>query len=41
MKKTGSKTIRFKTDNPRHNDAIPYKRAEKHKENYSNYKQQH
>lgn len=26
-----SKTIRYKTDNPRHADAVPYKRAAKHK----------
>ena len=30
------KTIRFKTDNPRHKDAIPYKR-EKHKVDYRDY----
>lgn len=25
------KTIRFRTDTPKHKDAIPYKRTEKHK----------
>lgn len=30
-----SKTIRFKTENPRHKDAIPYKRGEKHKGKYT------
>ena len=28
------KDIRYKTDNPKHKNAIPYKRAEKHKQNY-------
>jgi hypothetical protein len=32
------KTIRFKTDNPRHKNAVPYNRNEKHKENYALYK---
>ena len=35
----GSKTIRYKSDNPRHINAIPYSRKDKHKENYAvNYK---
>lgn len=29
-----SKTIRYKTDNPRHGNAVPYKRTDKHKSNY-------
>lgn len=31
------KTVKFKTENPRHKDAIPYKK-EKHKINYRDYK---
>ena len=31
------KTVRFKTDNPKHKDAVPYKRAEKHKTSYKDY----
>ena len=36
--KTG-KTVRFKTNNPRHKDAVPYKRAEKHKMSTKDYVQ--
>ena len=31
------KTIRYKTDNPKHANAVPYKRAEKHKMSYKDY----
>ena len=34
--KTG-KTVRYKTTEPRHKDAIPYKRAEKHKMSAKDY----
>ena len=34
--KTG-KTVRHKTDNPKHVNAIPYKRAEKHKMSVKDY----
>lgn len=34
--KTG-KTVRYKTDNPKHANAVPYKRAEKHKMSYKDY----
>ena len=33
------KTVRFKTNNPRHKDAVPYKRAEKHKMSAKDYVQ--
>ena len=31
------KTIRYTTKNPKHANAIPYKRAEKHKMSYKDY----
>ena len=31
------KTVRYKADNPRHKDAVPYKRAEKHKMSAKDY----
>ena len=31
------KTVRFKAQEPRHKDAIPYKRAEKHKMSVKDY----
>lgn len=34
--KTG-KTVHYKTAQPRHKDAIPYKRAEKHKMSIKDY----
>lgn len=34
--KTG-KTVRYKTDNPKHANAVPYKRAEKHKMSAKDY----
>ena len=33
------KTVRFKTNNPRHKDVVPYKRAEKHKMSAKDYVQ--
>ena len=33
------KTIRYKTAEPRHKDAVPYKRAEKHKMSAKDYVQ--
>lgn len=33
------KTVRFKTNNPHHKDAVPYKRAEKHKMSTKDYVQ--
>ena len=33
------KTVRFKSDNPRHKDAIPYKRSVKHKMSTKDYVQ--
>lgn len=32
------KTIRFKTNAPRHENATPYTRKEKHKSSYEEYK---
>ena len=34
--KTG-KTVRYKTSEPRHKDAVPYKRAQKHKTSIKDY----
>ena len=34
--KTGQ-TVRYKAAEPHHKDAIPYKRAQKHKESYKDY----
>lgn len=31
----GSKTIRYKVENPRHKNAIPYKRRTKYKDDYT------
>lgn len=36
IKKT-NKDIRFKTDTPRHKNAIPYKRLVKHKKDFRYY----
>jgi hypothetical protein len=31
------KTVRYKADNPKHANAVPYKRAEKHKMSAKDY----
>lgn len=31
------KTVRYKTAEPRHKNAVPYKRAEKHKTSYKDF----
>lgn len=36
--KKSSKTIRFKTENPKHANVIPYKKP-KHKQDYRNYEE--